>query len=77
MKKRKWIFNDDPYKTHNFDIENWKPEMCCGLIELTNNQASKIKEFLKCEVPVDQSKPGLTHLIEHVININNHSPIKQ
>ena len=41
--KRKWIFNDDPSKTHNFDIENWKPEMCCGLIELTYDQASKIK----------------------------------
>ena len=47
--------------------------MCCGSIKLTK----KLKEFLKCEVPVDQSKPGLTHLIEHVININNHSPIKQ
>ena len=55
---RKWTFNNDPYKTFDFIIEEWNSVKCFGLNELTNDQAKILKEFLEKEIPEDQGKPG-------------------
>ena len=44
---RKWTFNNDPYKTFDFIIEEWSSVKCFGLNELTNDQVKILKEFLE------------------------------
>ena len=41
------------------------------------NETTLLKEFLDRELPEPLGKPGLTNLTEHIINVNNHIPIKQ
>lgn len=51
--------------------------ICNGLMELTIEQADRLADFLSKELPEPPTKPGLTNLVEHNIDVGNHSPIKQ
>ena len=74
---RIWYFQECPRKIYSFEYEDTTIENCCGLRELAMNETTLLKEFLDCELPEPLGKPGLTNLTEHIINVNNHLPIKQ
>lgn len=75
--KRKWSFDSKPDETYELESNEVELDVCNGLLELTREQADRLAEFLSEELPETSSKPGLTSLIDHEIDVNDHSPIKQ
>lgn len=75
--ERKWSFNDLPKETHDLESNEEPQDLCNGLLELSKDQADRLAEFLSKELPEAPTKPGMTNLVEHKIDVGNHSPIKQ
>ncbi|KAL6421183.1 hypothetical protein ACFW04_013736 [Cataglyphis niger] len=51
--------------------------ICCGLVEISSAEERRLRDFLASEITGDPSKPGVTNLTEHRIDVGNHAPIKQ
>lgn len=50
---------------------------CCGLSELSSNEARRLEKFLETELGPPTDRPGITTLTEHKIDVGNNAPIKQ
>ena len=74
---RRWSFKESPDRVSDFRVESWTAESCCGIRELSVDQASKVKKFLEDHLPETPKKPGMTTLTSHVIDVGNHPAIKQ
>ena len=76
-----WYFSSNPSKTYLFEnndpISNLDEESLNGLMELSPSEKAELDEFLKRELPPVPTKPGLTHLVEHHIDVNGHPAIRQ
>ena len=65
--ERLWTFKENSSQVYN----------CCGLRELATREVDLLNQFLDRELPEPTERPDLTNLIEHVIDVGNHPPIKQ
>ena len=72
---RTWTFKDSPNLKYKFELEDEASENCCGLRELSKEEADLLKDFLTRELPKPIGRPGLTDLIKHTIDVGDHSPI--
>ena len=75
--ERFWTFKENSSQIYSFEGEDTPSENCCGLRELTTREVDLLNQFLDRELPEPTERPGLTNLIEHVIDVGNNPPIKQ
>lgn len=52
-------------------------EDCCGLIELSEAETVRLKELLREVIPSNAPEIGRTSRVEHRIDVQGHTPIKQ
>lgn len=71
-----WFYNENPNEIFDFELVEPKANMCCGLMELSVEETNRLNEFLKT-IPENDGMPGLTNLIEHIIDTGDSKPVKQ
>ncbi|KAL6419699.1 hypothetical protein ACFW04_011264 [Cataglyphis niger] len=71
----RWYFSGCSSVEYDFDTKSLP--ICCGLVEISSAEERRLRDFLASEIVGDPSKPGVTNLTEHRIDVGNHAPIKQ
>ena len=77
--RSKPVFMPDSMGKH-YPLKHWLTQMegCSGITDLHNTEETRLRVLLEREIPPEvegQLKP--THLVEHVIDIQVHAPIKE
>ncbi|XP_043285560.1 uncharacterized protein [Venturia canescens] len=76
----RWFSWFEPQHLHSFEVRSGPGSvhhLCCGLRELTTDQASILDKLVTEEIPPAPEKPGCTSLTEHHIDVGGHAAIKQ
>lgn len=72
-----WYFADNLAIKYAFKTQYEISQVHCRLSELTPSQTARLAEFLKNKIPETVGNPDVTSLMEHVIDVGQHLPIKQ
>ena len=69
---------DEPYTKHHFGkLDEDEFEVCKGIALLSGEEKEELSNFLKKVLPPPREKLPAVKLVEHVIDTQGHSPIKQ
>ena len=76
-----YSFSDNPLQYYKFMPDTFAAtsavEICSGLQVLSDDENTKLKEFLDVELSALSTKPGVTSLATHHIDVGDNKAIKQ